>query len=92
MCTDAHAILLLLVQSNGADAQEQLPELVHQMQYTWHAALRSCSSRLQGPTTLSQSSLSGVVAAVLQDSHKSSLAERTAKSLQLRLAARHVAR
>ncbi len=72
--------------------QQQLPQLTHEMWYFWHAALWDCKRGTQSPTALTQSSLSGLVGAILDASRKSSLAMRTAKSLQLRLAARHVSK
>ena len=80
------------VQGDAASVQEQLPEVVHQLWYTWHAALWDCSRSPHSPSVLTQSSLSGLVASVLDSSRKSSLSARTTKSLQLRLAARHLSK
>lgn len=80
------------MQGDAASVQEQLPELVHQLWYSWHAALWDCSRRPYGPSGVMHSSLSGLVVTVLSGSRKSSLATRTTKSLQLRLAARHLSK
>lgn len=75
------------VQGVGSNYLEQLPEIVHELWYRWHLA--SASGR---HSMLTGSALGSMVTEALDVGSRVSLAGRTAKSLQLRLAARHVAR
>jgi hypothetical protein len=77
----------------------QLPALVHQLWYAWYAARWSSGVARSGGAGASalafqegaaQSNL--IALGLLRDAAEASLSTQAAKALQLRLAARHVAR
>lgn len=89
------------------DLAGQLPGLLHQMWYAWHAARLDTSALAQlgartgagsdmgtsAPAIYEGAAQSALVAlGLLADAQQASLSTRAAKALQLRLAARHVAR